>query len=384
VEAEEVGVNFFNFLPPLEGADQWYWRVAYDPGTENERWSEVRGFTIAPDATVWDRSTLQDLRPLLRDHPRMLLGGMTLEELRAIRDTDERSAELAGHIIDWADSVIEEEWYTDFPEDDSVDRSYMQHCRSMVAVAFAYLLTGDAKYAGFRERFLTVASWPKGGFSSPEGIVGPKWPTHVTGFLGLFYDWFHDDLTEAERAVVRGSLQWRIEHTVWSFAFKRNEGATMHPGSIAMRCGSHPYENIWVSLPGMLAIADESEMAREALEISLNYLIGVTNGFGPDEAWNEGPGYGNGKMKWLTDAAWIAQTAIPELNLQNNPAFDEYCDFFARVTPLGARHSSFGNRGINESDWCGSRITNFRRVAMLRDNPAAMQNWTDTGAAWWR
>ncbi|MFW5867281.1 MAG: DUF4962 domain-containing protein, partial [Armatimonadota bacterium] len=52
VIAEEVGVNFYNFLPPLEGAETWYWRVAYDAGTENEQWSEARSFTIAEDATT--------------------------------------------------------------------------------------------------------------------------------------------------------------------------------------------------------------------------------------------------------------------------------------------------------------------------------------------
>ena len=33
----------------------------------------------------------------------------------------------------------------------------------MITVAFAYLLTGEENYAGFKERFLTVASWEVGG-----------------------------------------------------------------------------------------------------------------------------------------------------------------------------------------------------------------------------
>jgi len=255
----------------------------------------------------------------------------------------------------------------------------MQMCREMVGVAFAYLLTGEEKYAGFKERFLTVASWPKGGYASPEGAgAEAKWETHLTEYLGLFYDWFHDDLSEAERAVVRNSLEWRIEHTMWSYAWKRGEGETVRRGSIALTCSSHPYENTMVSLPGMIAICDESEIAREALEVSLNYLIGITSGFGEDEGWNEGPGYGNGKMKWLTDATWYAQTAIPELELGKNEAYDAYCDFFARITPVGAQHCSFGNRGKNETDWCSSRITNFRRMAMLTGNGVTMQNWLAT------
>lgn len=378
VVVERTPCNFCNALPPLEGARTWYWRVCYDPGTDAEQWSQVRAFHVAEDARAWNRSGLADPASLLGEHPRMLIGGMTREELRALGETNERSAELAEHIIAWADRIVEEGWFEDFWEDDAGDHNYMQRCREMVAVAFAYLLTGDEKYAGFQRNFVTVASWLKGGKSSPEGIVGPKWPTHITEYLGLIYDWFYDELTEAERATIRDSLQWRIEHTVWSFAWKRNEGETVHAGSIGLRCSSHPYENLMVSIPGMLAIADESEIAREALEVSLNYLAGVTNGFGEDEAWNEGPGYGNGKMKWLTDALCYAHTALPELGLDANPAPADYCDFFARVTPVGAEHCSFGNRGRNELDWCGSRVTNFRRIAMLSGSARAMQNWLDT------
>ncbi len=377
--AEQVGVNFYNFLPSLEGGDRWYWRVAYDAGTENEQWSETRSFTIAEYAVTWDRSMLTSPTELLGAHPRMLIGGMTLDELRQLGETSERSAELAEYIIAWADRVVEEDWFTDFPEDDSENVSYMRWGRDLVAVAFAHLLTGDAKYEGFRQNVVTMASWPKGGFGSPEGAGAQgKWSTHLTGYMGLIYDWHYDDFSAEERAIIRDSLQWRIEHTVWSFAFKRNQGAEMHRGSIAILGSSHPYENVWVSLPGMIAIADESEIAAEAMGIVLNYLIGVTSGFGPDEAWNEGPGYGNGKMKWLTDATWIAQTAIPELNLDLNPVYDAHSDFFARINPIGTPHCSFGNRAINERDWCSSRITNYRRIAMLRDNPVAMQNWLDT------
>ncbi|MBD3291379.1 MAG: DUF4962 domain-containing protein, partial [Armatimonadia bacterium] len=377
--AEGVGVNFYNALPVLEGAQTWYWRVVYDPGTEDQQWSETRSFTIDPNATTWGRSALADPVALLGDHPRMLLGGLSVDELLALRESDERSAELAEHIIGWADRIIEEDWFNDFWADDSADVNYMQRGREMVAVAFAYLLTGDAKYEGFKQNFVTMASWPKGGLASPEKAgANSKWPTHLTEYLGLVYDWFYDEFTAEERAIIRNSLEWRIEHTIWSFAFMRKDGQEMHRGSIAMTCGSHPYENVMVSIPGMIAIADESEIAAEALATSLNYLVGVTTGFGPDEAWNEGPGYGNGKMKWLTDAAWYTHTALPGLGLGRNPAFDAYCDFFARVTPIGAQHCSFGNRGINERDWASSRITNFRRMAMLTGNPVAMQNWLDT------
>jgi hypothetical protein len=380
VVIESTPINFYNFLPALEGGAKWYWRVCYDPGTDDEVWSDVRSFTLADDATVWDRSGLRDLRSLLRPHPRMIFTADSLDDILALRETDARSAELAEYVIAEADRVIEADWYLQFPEDDSdKSASYMNMCRGMVFAMFAHILTGDEKYAGYRERFLRVASWPKGGYASPEGAgaVG-KWSSHVSEYLGLFYDWRYDDLSNEERAVVRGSLEWRLEHMIWNFTWKREDGKVVRSGSVAFGASSHPYENLMVATAGLIAIADESEMAMRGLEMTLNYLIGITNGHGEDEGWNEGPGYGNGKMKWLTDATWYAQTAIPELDLGKNEAYDAYCDFFARITPVGAQHTSFGNRGINESDWCSSRITNFRRMAMLTGNPVAMQNWLDT------
>ncbi len=379
VQIESTPINFYNALPVLRGSDTWYWRVCYRPGADDEQWSAVRSFRIADDAVEWDRSALADPALLLGDHPRILLSAGNRREILALRETDERSAELAEYIIGWANTTVETDWFRDFWEDDSEKRNYMARCRDMVAVAFAYLLTGDEKYAGFKRNFLTVASWPKGGYSSPEGAgAADKWSSHLTEYLALIYDWFYDDFTEGERATLRGSLEWRIEHTMWSYAWKRNGGQSVRRGSIALTCSSHPYENLMVTIPGMLAIADESQIARDALAVALSYLVGVTNGFGEDEAWNEGPGYGNGKMKWLTDATWYAQTALPGLDLAPNPAYDAYCDFFARITPVGAQHCSFGNRGINELDWCGSRITNFRRMAMLTGNAATMQNWLET------
>ncbi|MDP6040792.1 MAG: heparinase II/III family protein, partial [Candidatus Latescibacteria bacterium] len=263
--------------------------------------------------------------------------------------------------------------------DDDLLTNYMQMGRSLVFVMFAHLLTADAVYEGYKSRFLTIASWPIGGYASPEGAGSvQKWPSHLTEYLGLFYDWCYDVLSENERAVVKGSLEWRINYTMHSFAWETDDGTTMRPGSISVRCKSHAFENLMVTIPGALAICDESELAREALEIGLHYVMGMTSGMGEDEGWNEGPGYGNGKMKWLMDATWYLQTAMPDLDFGVNDMYDAYCDFFARITPIGAKHISFGNRGFNESDWASSRITTFRRVAMLCQNGQAIQNWGDT------
>lgn len=384
VEVKDTDCNFYNFLPQLRGSRVWYWRVGYRDADKPLIWSDTRRFDLADDVVGWDRSRFAALLDGLSGHPRILFNSTNRASVMGLRRTDAFSRVLAAYMISSAEKATKQPWYRDFPESDSERVSpngsgYLQMARSLTHLAFAYQLTGEEKYAGFRERFLRMASWGPGGCSAPEGMAGnTKWNTHLTEFLGLFYDWSYHDLSATERTTVRESLEWRIAHTLDNYAWRIGKGSSVRVGSIAVSCSSHPYENIMVTMAGALAICDESPIARKALDIGLHYIVGITSGHGEDEGWNEGPGYGNGKMKWLMDASAYLQVTCLELQLGRNEAYSAYADFFARITPLGARHSSFGNRGRNERDWGSSRVTTMRRVAMLCGNGQAMQNWLDT------
>ncbi len=379
VTVNDTPCNFYNFLPELKGSRKWYWRVGYGSEGKKKKWSDTRSFTIAKDAVVWDRSKFDHVLDSLESHPRILFNAGNKAAVLDIRNTDGYSEQLYRGIISQADNAITSRQYRNFPKTDDKPGNYMSVSHPLVFVGFAYLLTGDEKYAGFKERILTIASWPKGGESSPEGKGHRlKWNTHMTEYMGFLYDWFYDEWTPRERKQLRESLEWRLDWTLNDFAWRVEGGRKVSSRNIGSLCSSHAYQNILAIVPGALAICDESEVARQALEIALHYIIGISNGHGEDEAWMDGPGYGNGKMKWLTNASCSLQATLPELDLGKNEAYSAYADFFARITPIGAEHSSFGNRGFNERDWASSRIHNFRRVAMLCDNPQAMQNWIDT------
>ena len=383
-QSPETDCNFYNFIPELKGAKKWFWRVGYRKGKSAIQWSDVRSFILADSAVVWDRSGIPAAIAGLKGHPRILFRPDNMDAVRALREKDKYSAELYDHILKGAEEAMRTDWYKNFPTSDKQPpkgKNFMHMAIETLKVAWAHKMTGDDKYTGYKENFLKLASYPPGGKSSPEGMAkNKKWNTHLTEYMGLFYDWCYDEMTPAERKVMRDGIEWRLNHTLNSFAWKRNDGKRIGYGSIGVYVSSHPYENSMVSLPGALAICDESDVARRAVEVWTNYVIGVTNGMGEDQGWNEGPGYGNGKMKWLCDAIWYLETAVPEVDLGKNEILPDLCDFFSRITPLGARHCSFGNRGINENDWCMSRITNMRRVAVMCDDAEAMQNWLGTRA----
>lgn len=366
INVENTPFNFYNTIGPLGSGGEWFWRVGYNVGTSEETWSEVRSFIIARDAVVWDRSALADPGKLLSGHPRLCFNAENWDEIQALMNTDTESREIYESAITKAESTLKKSWWKDFPTDDKEPLSYMQMGRDMTYVAFAYRFTREARYAGVKDRLLTMASWPKGGYASPEGAGAvDKWETHLTEYFGLMLDWLWDDFTRAEREVIINSLDWRIDHTINSFAWHRNNGTKMRIGSVATLCSSHPFENLMTTIPGCIAIYEHSDAAKLGLNLGINYLIGVTNGFGLDEGWNEGPGYGNGKMKWLMDAAGYCNITFPELGLERNPLLAELGDFFCRITPVGMQHSSWGNRAFNYSDWTAGRMGNMRRLAYM-------------------
>lgn len=366
IDVKDTPFNFYNTIPSLSGDGKWFWRVGYNVGTRKEQWSEVLSFVIAPDAIVWDRSALADPGRFLKGHPRLCFNTENWEEIKALKDTNEECREIYESAIRTADGVLNKKWWSDFPRDDKKPLGYMQIGRDLTYVAFAYLFTGDPRYAGYKERLLKMASWPKGGYASPEGAgAQDKWETHLTEYFGLMLDWLWDDFTPAEREAVIDSLNWRINHTINSFAWHRKDGKQMRVGSLATSSTSHAFENLMTTIPGCVAIYEHSEAARLGLNLGINYLIGITNGFGLDEGWNEGPGYGNGKMKWLMDAVCYCDMAFPELHMEKNPLLADLGDFFCRITPAGMQHASWGNRAFNHRDWTAGRMCNMRRLAYL-------------------
>jgi hypothetical protein len=390
---EGLRFNFYAALPVLSPG-RWYWRVGYAPETDPDllQWSATQWFDLAADTPTWDRSALPQALQAARPRPSLLFDAAKLEEIRRLPEHHALSAQMLGGLLGAAEATLADPFYVDFPSHDCppgtppADRAceldpeaWANLAHRMGVVAFLEQLTGDPRYAGVKQRFLTLAAFPLGGQSSTEGShpgEAVKEPSHITTPLGLYYDWNHARLSEAERAVLRAGLERRIADIYQNFAWRR-AGFVDH-AKLSMIGWSHEYETFWPALMGALAIDDESELAREVVELGMHYMIAVSNSYGPDEGWNEGPGYGNDKFKNLVDALIVAHTRFPQLELFRLPQLSHYVDFFTRITPLGARHSAFGNRSADERDWTRQRSDHTYRVALLTGNRAFLQNWNAT------
>ena len=376
----ETPLNFLNAIPPLQGRRYVYWRVGWDVGTDAEQWSRVRCFIIEPWTPEWDRSMIATVGERLHGHPRIGFTPESLEALRAMAATGPHWERIRDVCLGRARAAMQEGWFARMPESDVEGGEYIvtdfrNMASDMMATAMAWVLTGDEQLLAVRAPLVALASYPPGGVSSPEGLTERKWGTTITMYLGLAYDWLYPALTDDERATIAHSLDWRIGHVLNDYSWRKGADGRVYHRGLAGMATSHAYEDALWTLVGALAVYDESEAAREFTDVMLNYLAGVTNGFGETEAWNEGLAYGNWKLKSLLDATLWADMTVPELQMGRNPYFRRIGEFFSFLSPVGMERSAWGNYGTNGDANLATYEQNFQRLAYLTGDGELLQYW---------
>lgn len=364
--------NFHNALPILTKG-RWHWRVGFFVGSKQEQWSAVRTFVIGDDARPWPRMFINEAARHLAamPHPRF---GPPNGNWSAWRDRlakDPTTETWLKSIVATADRTLKKGWWKRFPETDRRGKTDLNESqwagvgRDIAETALAYKLTGEKRFAGAKDRALSLARLDKGGVASPEFHGAKrKWTTQITMCLALVYDWLHDDLTEPERKTLLGSIEWRLRATYLQRASWAARDKIHHSGS-AVFCASHPFENFVWSLPAVLLTAGDLDLADDLTPLCLNYLTGVTAAHGPDEAWNEGMSYGAAKGKSMLGAALTTELLLPELNLGRNPVLRRLGEWYAHLMPLGIDRVPFGDYGASVARKKRSQQTSFRRLSWL-------------------
>jgi len=164
----------------------------------------------------------------------------------------------------------------------------------LTALAMAYKITGDKKYAerGVAEIMNVVEVWPELGEKSVLD-VGDN-----SDLLALGYDWFYDEFTEEQKATIRQAVVEKIfpiylacyrgDMTVYQDVKRNwvhrndNFNSNLNKGAI-MIC---------------LALGDDYDKAtvekyiKPILKYSVLSIENFIDNWYPDGAWHEGPGYG--------------------------------------------------------------------------------------------
>jgi hypothetical protein len=406
----ETEFNFYNTIGPLAGDGPFYWRVGYkDRSVQGSpvEWSEVRRFTLAKGARVWDRSGLAKPDFSKKPHPRILLSAERLPKFRNLLQNDPEARAIFEQLQLRADEVVQSDWYAHMPETDTepIDIGYVTMGHDLATVAFCWRVTGEPKYAGVKDRALKMALYPRGGRSSPQAAGGDSAEdsTQTTEALGLLYDWLWQDMTARQRKDFAASLDWRIEHFVNHFAWKytprprersrtasgpasrpaATQATTTRPaasqpivyfGSLSTTAGSHQYEGFWDTFPAALAAYEDSPNARLCFSLGVNYMVGVGSGHGSDEGWNEGPGYGNSKFAWMVNSLSYLDSVFPEFQIGRNPWLIRQGEWFRSVTPVGLRHAPWGHGSNKAQYYENGHRKSYRKLAYLTGDGRFLAN----------
>ncbi len=406
-------INFFNELGPLPENKTYFWRVGYlcqmaswdgeqvdvprevAPGV----WSDIRSFHIAKGTPKWDRSLLGD--PPLPPHPRMVFRGDQIAQLRKTIETDPiANKTFYEDIIPSADKLVESQYWNNWPDTDERGKlpwRYFTAGKWLTNAAMAYVITDDPKYSNIVNIFAKIATFPRGGGSSPEGMGGDAGEdsTSFTEYLALAYTWLYDKYTPAQRTDIVKSLEWRIDAWMndfrwggsWytTFEHEKFNGKVVRRGSQFLAGGDHQWEGSMSTFPAAIAIYEDSEIARRFFHIIANYLIAVGERPAQNGQPDQGLSYGMSHLKWQMYQTAYLMSALPDLSMGMNPHYHDIGSFYNAIMPVGLKGAPWGRYDPNGSyQW--HKHESFRLLAMMTGDGVMMQHWLngnpDDGYNW--
>jgi len=212
------GLRWSSFAPdaPL-AAGKWHWRyAAADKDGARSGWSQVRPFTVAADAHPFPKPGIAELTGRLPEgHPRLFLRPEEVADFRGaiagpLKAQGDGLIAQADRLIASPPDTSEPPKYPEGTEFKSEEwrKIWWGNRRHAIAVtdgaatlAFAYQLTGEAKYGdAAKELILAFCDW------DPRGATGYTYNDEAGMPLLYFpsraYTWAHDRFSPAERQKV--------------------------------------------------------------------------------------------------------------------------------------------------------------------------------------
>lgn len=226
------------------------------------------------------------------------------------------------------------------------------------SLSFAYLVTGDRKYAEAAKRIaMHLANWEW--WSDPDygqGIACLD-TGHITKCMGLFYDWCYDTMSAAERAFVREAIIEKgcekIVAGIGGYPPETNGFAVLTSGLACAAVAIRPDDP-----RGGVYLQQAIEFTRKSLDLS-----------GKDGGQFEGPMYGTYLLDSLAHVFDAIMAASIETNLLEHPflqTMDEYV--ISQMTPDGHEMPTFGD---------GSPVRGYPETMSV------LANGGDSAAAWY-
>ena len=356
---------------PLD-TGEWFWRWS-----DGRQWSQTFAFTILPDAVETRIGSAADLAARMGPHPRAMVPVGGVDALRQ-RLASEKSAELAAVRRD-ADSLLA--LAHDMPEPpflpDARGHDYNKvhvvwrkamedaraFCTGTERLAFAYLITGDIRFAdAAAARLDSLARWnPDGSTSIPHNDE-----PHMAVMDGaiIAFDWVADRLEGERLSRIVAHLSRRSENTYRWLLEKKNYGID----SFASHSGR---------MLGFLGQSGISLMGHDAgaatwLRYTLERLVAMYPVWGQEDGgWGEGFSYCSAYMRWILQFLYSAKTSLG-IDLYAKPFFRNHARWWAMACPYYACQTPFGD-GSDRAIPSGSAAVITQHLGRLVGDMAAVE-----------
>jgi len=326
-------------------AGKWFWRW-----TAGQKWSQTFAFTILDDAAPMRIGTPGELMARCGCHPRAMVPAGGVQALRE-RLAEEKPGEVAfvrqdGEALLTEDHELAEPPFLpdarshDYNTVHVVWRKAMQDTRAFAKgterLAFAYLVTGDQRYAAAAAaRLDSLAGWDPDGSTSIEHNDEP----HMAVMDGamLAFDWVADALDENSLARIAAHLGRRAENSYRWLLERRNYGIE--------RFDSHSGRMLGFLGQSGISLAGHDQGAGERLRYVLELMVAMYPAWGLHEGgWGEGFSYCSAYVRWILQFLYSAKTAL-DLDFYLKPFFRSHARWWVLACPYYANQTPFGDGG---------------------------------------
>ncbi len=294
----------------------WRYRIVNAQGTQSA-WSRARRFRVTAQATVFPQPSMAEVRRAIpKTHPRLFVRPEDLPRLR-----EWAKAEGSRHyqrLVARADAIAAGE---PTPEpavranarDPQTNQFWWPNREQAIralqeaeVLSFAWLLTGDRKYAEPARRFtLKLAEW------SPDGPT--NWALNCEAAkpmmhrLARAYDWAWPLFSDPERERIRAVLLRRAED-----AWKSGE-VRLGAGHLNQPYNSHGNRTWHKLAENAIATLDETPESENYLRYAVTKFFAAYPAWSDDDGgWHEGLSYFAG---YLSKAAWWMHIAPQALGI---------------------------------------------------------------------
>jgi hypothetical protein len=321
------------------GGYWWRYRIVDAQGKESA-WSRARRFQVPATATVFPQPTIEELRRAIpKARPRLFVRPEDLPRLRDWAKSEGRRQ--YDRLIARADEIAAaaptpEPTVRANARDPKTNQFWWPNREQAIRalqeaeiLSFAWLLTGDKKYAGpAREFTLKLAAWdPDGPTNWALNCEAAKPMLHR---LARAYDWAWPLFSDGERARIRAVMLRRAED-----AWKSGE-VRLGAGHLNQPYNSHGNRTWHKLAENAIATLDETPESEMYLRYAVAKFFAAYPAWSDEDGgWHEGLSYFAG---YLSKAAWWMHIAPQALGIDafKKPFFAHFGDYPMYSAPPGS------------------------------------------------